>query len=252
MSLEGRVAVVTGGGGGIGSAVCRRLAADGANVVVADLDLDSATRVAESVEPEAIGVALDVCDTESVESMVATTLDRLGRLDILVNNAGITDDNFLEKLTDDQWDRVLDVNLKGAFRCTRAVTPTMRQSGYGRVVNISSIAGVHGTLTCVNYCASKAGVLGLTAAVAREFGRYVAKDGSDLTCNAVIPGLVDTDLSAVMPEAIRQQRIAETPLNRLGAPDDVADVIAFLASHQARFVTGVSLRVDGGLRMSVG
>jgi len=253
--LAGRVALVTGSGRGIGRAVALRLAREGARVAVADLDLTEAEAVATEARTaggEAHALLLDVTSMESVQTTADALVERWGRIDILVNNAGITSDNLLDRMSLDQWDAVLDVNLKGVFICTQVVARVMRAQGYGRVVNMSSVAGVHGALTCVNYCASKAGVLGLTAAVAREFGRYVAKDGADMTCNAVMPGMVDTALSGVMPDEVRDQRIRDTPLARIGKPEDVADVVAFLSSDDARFVTGASLRVDGGLRLSVG
>ncbi len=252
MIAPGRVAFVTGAGSGIGRAIARRLAADGARVVAADIDQSAAEAVAQALPGEALAVVLDVANEESVNTAIDHVAETCGHLDVLVNNAGITDDNFLSKMTTEQWDRVLAVNLTGPFLCTRAAAAVMRSNGYGRVVNVSSVAGIHGALTCANYCASKAGLLGLTVATAREFGRYVARDGADMTCNAVMPGIVETRLSAVMPDKLRAQRVADTPLSRFGQPEDVADAVAFLASDDARFVTGTSLRVDGGLRMAVG
>lgn len=253
MSLTGRTALVTGAAQGIGRAIALRLAGEGAKVAVADIDGDAAAAAVEAAEGlELLAVPLDVTDPASVQAGVARVVDAWGTVDILVNNAGVTRDNFLEKLDVEQWDLVLDVNLKGVFLCTKEAAAVMRANRYGRVVNVSSVAGVHGALTCVNYCASKAGVLGLTAAVAREFGRYAQRDGADMTCNAVMPGIVETELIDVMPEGIREQRVKDTPLGRFGQPADVADVVAFLASDAARFVTGTSLRVDGGLRMAIG
>lgn len=250
-----RVALVTGAGAGIGRAIALRLAADGHRVAVTDLKYESAGGVVAEIEGrggEAVACALDVSDPTAVEATVREVAERWDRLDILVNNAGITSDNLLSRLGLDQWNKVLAVNLTGPFLCIQAVTPVMRSNGYGRVVNISSVAAVHGAVTCVNYCASKAGVLGLTVGVAREFGRYVSKEGADLTCNAVMPGIVDTELSRVMPDAVRQQRVSDTPLARFGQPEDVADAVSFLASEDSRFVTGTSLRIDGGLRMAIG
>ena len=252
MTATGRTALVTGAGSGIGRAIAKRLATDGARVVAADINLAAAEDVAADLPGDAVAIAVDVADEASVQQAVDHIDRTCGRLDVLVNNAGITDDNFLHKMTLDQWQHVLGVNLTGPFLCTRAAAAVMRRNGYGRVVNVSSVAGVHGALTCANYCASKAGLLGLTVATAREFGRYVARESVDMTCNAVMPGIVDTRLSAVMPEALRQQRVADTPLARFGEPADVADAVAFLASDDARFVTGTSLRVDGGWRMAAG
>jgi 3-oxoacyl-[acyl-carrier protein] reductase len=252
MSEEQRVAIVTGAAGEIGRAIVRRLLGDGHRVAVTDVDLAAAEAVAASGGGAAIGAELRVDDPESVQAATARVLAEWGRIDILVNNAGITNDNLIDRLEIEQWDQVIDVNLKGPFLCIKAVAPEMRRNGYGRVVNVSSVAAVHGALTCANYCASKAGVLGLTVAVAREFGRYAAKEGADMTCNAVMPGIVDTRLSQVMPDEIRQQRVRETPLSRFGRPEDVADTISFLASEDSRFVTGSNLRVDGGMRMAIG
>jgi 3-oxoacyl-[acyl-carrier protein] reductase len=255
MTLTGRNALVTGAAQGIGRAIARRLAGEGARVAVADIDGEAAQATVEAGRADGLdllAVPIDVTDPASVQAAVARVVDAWGTLDILVNNAGVTRDNFLEKMDVEQWDRVLDVNLKGVFLCTQEAAAVMRRNKYGRVVNVSSVAGVHGALTCVNYCASKAGVLGLTAAVAREFGRYAQRDGADMTCNAVMPGIVETELIDVMPESIREQRVRDTPLGRFGQPEDVADTVAFLASDAARFVTGTSLRVDGGLRMAIG
>jgi 3-oxoacyl-[acyl-carrier protein] reductase len=253
MNEERRVAIVTGAAGDIGRAIVTRLVADGMRVAVSDVDADAARTVADQLgEDLAIGLELRVDDPDSVAAAVERVVDEWARIDVLVNNAGITRDNFIDRLEIEQWDQVLDVNLKGPFLCIKAVAPHMRRNGYGRIVNVSSVAGVHGALTCANYCASKAGVLGLTVAVAREFGRYAAKEGADMTCNSVMPGIVDTKLSQVMPDEIREIRVRETPLARFGAPADIADTIAFLASEDSRFVTGSNLRVDGGMRMAIG
>ena len=252
MSDEQRVAIVTGAAGDIGRSIVGRLLADGHRVAVTDIDLGAAEAVAGSGGDAALAVALRVDDPESVQAAAQRVLEEWGRIDILVNNAGITDDNLIDRLEIEQWDKVVDVNLKGPFLCIKAVAPEMRRNGYGRVVNVSSVAAVHGALTCANYCASNAGVLGLTVAVAREFGRYAAKESADMTCNSVMPGIVDTKLSQVMPDEIRQQRVRETPLSRFGTPVDVADTISFLASEDSRFVTGSNLRIAGGMRMAIG
>ncbi len=246
MGLAGRVALVTGGGGGIGEATARRFAADGAVVAVNDVDLDRARAVAAAIAKDggrAVAVGADVTRREEVERMVARIVAEHGRLDVLINNAGINRDAMSHKMTEEQWDQVLAVNLKGTFLCAQAALPRMRERGWGRVVNTSSI-GALGNIGQANYAASKAGVIGLTRTLALEYARH------GVTVNCVAPGAVMTPMLAGVPEAIREKIVARIPVGRIAEPREIAAVHAFLASEDAGFITGQVLFVDGG--MSVG
>jgi NAD(P)-dependent dehydrogenase (short-subunit alcohol dehydrogenase family) len=246
MPLVGRVALVTGAGSGIGEATARRFAAEGAAVIVNDVDLDRARAVAGAIQKDdgkASAVGADVTRREEVERMVAGLMADYGRLDILINNAGINRDAMSHKMTEEQWDQVLTVNLKGTFLCAQAVLPRMRERGWGRVVNTSSIGSL-GNIGQANYAASKAGVIGLTKTLALEYARY------GVTVNCIAPGAVMTPMLAGVPEPIREKITAQIPVGRIAAPAEIAAVHAFLASDEAAYITGQVLFVDGG--MSVG
>jgi len=242
--LEGRVAVVTGGSRGIGRAVATSLAEDGASVVVSGRD---AVRLeAEAKELEALGVPVlavpgDVALREDVDRLVERARERFGRIDILVNNAGITRDGLLVRMKDEDWDQVLNVNLRGAFLMTRAVAKVMMRQKGGRIINIASTAGTMGNIGQANYSAAKAGLIGLTKAAARELAHW------GILVNAVAPGLIDTDMTAALSPEAREALLAQIPLKRIGVAREVAEVVRFLAGDGASYVTGQVIHVNGGL-----
>jgi len=241
-----RVALVTGAAAGIGAATARRLAREGAGVALNDLRADGLEAVAADVRAagaKALVLPGDVTKKADCERMVAEVTRQLGRLDILINNAGINRDAMAAKMTEDQWDAVLAVNLKGTFLCAQAALPGMRERGWGRVVNTSSIGSL-GNIGQANYAASKAGVIGLTKTLALEYAKY------GVTVNAVAPGPVMTAMLAGVPDHIKERIIAQVPVGRIASPDEIAGVHAFLVSDEAAFITGQVLFVDGG--MSVG
>jgi 3-oxoacyl-[acyl-carrier protein] reductase len=233
------VALVTGGARGIGEAIARRLARDGASVCVADIDLDTAGEVAETIG--GLAVRLDVRDSEAFDATARATAEHFGDLTILVNNAGLTRPGMIHKLSDDDWDLVNDIVLRGAFHGFRAVAPWFRVPGARRVVNISSVAGTRGGMGGSNYSAAKAGVIGLTLAMADEWARY------GVTVNCIAPGYIETQLSGQMPDAMKADIVSRIPLGRAGHVEDIAAAVAYFASPDAGFVTGQVLEVHGGL-----
>jgi len=244
LGLDKRAAVVTGASRGIGRAIAIELARSGADVVLADWseETDAAdTRAGiAAAGRRAVFVQGSVANAADAARMVRAAVDSFGRLDILVNNAGINRDAVVWKMTDEQWDEVLAVSLKGQFNTMRAAAPIFRQQGSGRIVNIASINGLRGKFGQANYAAAKAGIIALTKSVARELGR------SGVTCNAVAPGLIETEMTRQMPEDVRQKALDEIVLGRIGTPEDVAAVVAFLCSDKARHITGEVIKVDGG------
>ncbi len=242
MELKGQTALVTGGSRGIGLAISRALAEAGAAVAVVARDEGRASAAAEALPGEGHrGYAADVADSASVDTLIKAVEQDLGGIDILVNNAGVTRDNILLRLKDDDWDAVVDTNLKGAFNTIRAATRGMMKRRSGRIINISSVVGVTGNKGQSNYAASKAGLIGLTKAVARE----LASRG--VLVNAVAPGYIETDMTAALPEAAREALLEQILLGRLGSPDDIAGVVRFLAGPAAGYITGQVLVVDGGM-----
>ncbi len=242
--LQGRVALISGAGQGIGRAIALRFAAEGAKVVVIDVREDCAREVATAIEAAggtALAAVCDVTQRNQVAATVQQALDAYGRLDILGNNAGITRDARLVKMTEEQFDQVLDVNLKGVFNLTQAVAPHMVAQNYGRIITTSSIVGLYGNFGQTNYVASKAGVIGMTRVWARELGP------KGVTANVVAPGFIATDMVKSVPQEVLDRFINATPARRLGEPEDVAAAYLFLASDEASFVNGAVLSVDGGL-----
>ena len=237
--LSEKVAIVTGAGRGIGEGIARKLAHEAATVVCADVNESDAANVASSLGHGAIGLRLDVSNSNDCDAFVKTVHERFGRLDILVNNAGINRDAMLHKMTDDQWQQVIAVDLSGVFFMTRAASRIMRAAGTGRIVNISSASWM-GNIGQANYSAAKAGVVGLSRTAAKELAR------SQVTVNAICPGFIDTQMTRGIPDAIREQQVAKIPLGRMGQPADVAAVVAFLASDEAGYVTGEVINVGGG------
>jgi 3-oxoacyl-[acyl-carrier protein] reductase len=242
--LSGRVALVTGAARGIGAAIARALGAQGCRVAVCDVGpadrLGATCKAVESAGGNARAYPCDVTDSAQVQATVEAVCRDLGGLHILVNNAGITADGVLWKLSDDQWDRVLAVNLKGGFHLIRAAAPVFRTQSWGRIVNISSINALRGKFGQANYAASKAGIIGLTKSAARELGR------EQITVNAIAPGFIDTDMTSGLPEDIREAARKESVLGRFGKPEDIAALVTFLCSDGARHITGEVIKVDGG------
>lgn len=241
-TLDGQVAVVTGGSRGIGRVIAQRLAADGARVVVTARTADGAEACAAELPGDGhLGAACDVAEREPVDALVKRVESELGRIDVLVNNAGVTADNILVRLGDDDWDRVLNTNLRGAFLMTRAVARGMMKRRSGRIINITSIVGLTGNRGQVNYAASKAGLVGLTKSVAKELA------SRNVLCNAVAPGFIETDMTSDLTDAAREGLQQQIALGRLGSPEDVAGVVSFLAGPDATYITGQVLVVDGGM-----
>jgi 3-oxoacyl-[acyl-carrier protein] reductase len=243
IDLSGRTALVTGSTRGIGRAIAETLAGAGARVAVVGRDLARAEEAARAIGHDAAGFACDVADVASVTALVENVEKAFGQLDILVNNAGLTRDNILFRLKDDDWDAVLDANLRGAFVAIRAASRGMMKRRWGRIINISSVVGIIGNKGQANYAASKAGLIGLTKSVAKELA------SRNILINAVAPGFIETDMTAAMTPEARETLSEQIPLARLGTPNDVAATVAFLASDFASYITGQVLVVDGGLVM---
>lgn len=247
MQLENKVAVVTGSSRGIGRAIALELAARGAKVVV---NYNSNSAAAEEVVGkitesggEAIAVQADVSKLEQAKALIKAAAAEYGKLDILVNNAGITRDNLMALMKEEDWDLIMETNLKSAFNCSKAALRFMMRKRYGRIINITSVAGLSGNAGQTNYSASKAGLIGLTKALAREIG------ARSITVNAIAPGFVETDLTRELPDDLKQAVIEITPLGRWGTGEDVAYAVAFMASDEASYITGQTLSVDGGMVM---
>ncbi|MBN1596170.1 3-oxoacyl-[acyl-carrier-protein] reductase [candidate division FCPU426 bacterium] len=247
MNLKDKIALVTGGAQGIGEAIARELARRGADVAVADVVLEKVENTAKLLQQETgrkiYPLKMDVSQSAEVEEGIKKIVDKCGRLDILVNNAGITRDGLLMRLSEQDWDAVLTINLKGTFQCIKAATRPMLKQRYGRIINIASIVGLMGNAGQANYSASKAGVIGLTKTAAKELA------SRNITVNAIAPGFIKTKMTEVLTEEVKDNLKKLIPLGILGEPEDVARAVAFLASDEAAYITGQVLAVDGGMVM---
>jgi len=246
MKLDGRVALITGGGRGIGREIALGLAREGADIAICDVNkesLDSTKNEISSLKRKCIVFQTDVTDSAQVEEMVSKILDNFKKVDILINNAGITRDGLLIRMKEADWDAVLDINLKGAFNCTRVVARHMMKQRWGRVVNIASIIGIMGNAGQANYAASKGGMIAFTKSVAKELA------SRNINVNAIAPGFIETDMTKKLPDNYRQDLLKVIPLNRFGTPQDVADIALFLVSDASSYITGHVIQVDGGMVM---
>jgi 3-oxoacyl-[acyl-carrier protein] reductase len=244
VELEGKSAIVTGASLGIGSACALDLAKNGANVAINYRKHDTeANAICEQIKAmglKGLAIRADVSIFQDAQNMVDTVVKEFGQIDILVNNAGVNRDAVIWKMTEEQWDEALDINLKGYFNYIRAVAPLFKAQGSGKIVNVTSINGLRGKFGQSNYSAAKAGIIGLTKTVAKELAR------SNVNCNAVAPGLIETDMMKQAPEDVKQKAMAEIVLGRMGAPEEVASVVTFLCTERARHITGEVIKVDGG------
>lgn len=241
-----KIAVITGASRGIGRSIALALAAQGATIVAVDMDqaaTDAVVAELKAAGAQALGVVGNVTVAKDAERMIDAAMETFGRVDILVNNAGITRDGLLVRMKDEDWDAVLSVNLKGAFLCTRAASKVMTKQRYGRIINIASIVGQMGNAGQANYCASKAGLIGLTKSNARELAKR------SITVNAVAPGFIATAMTDALSEKVRADLTAQIPLERLGSADDIANAVVFLAGEQSGYITGHVLAVNGGMYM---
>lgn len=246
MQLSSRVAIVTGGGQGIGKAIALKLASYGADVAVVDVNLEKAEEVAKEIRNmgrRAMALKVDVVSVKETEDMAEKVYKELEAIHILINNAGITKDGLLLRMKEEDWDAVMNVNLKGAFNCTKATLKYMTKMKWGRIVNIASVVGVMGNAGQANYAASKAGLIGLTKTIAREFA------SRNITCNAVAPGFIETAMTATLPEKVKEDLLKQIPLGRLGGANDVAMGVVFLSSNASNYITGHVLNINGGMVM---
>ncbi len=246
MVLRDKTALVTGGARGIGKTIALALAESGADVIIVDLnqsDAESAAAEIEKLGRRAVGLSGNVSSASDVEEFIKKAANIFGKIDILVNNAGITRDTLLLRMKEEDWDAVINVNLKGAFLCTKAVSRLMMKQRYGKIINISSVVGVMGNAGQANYAASKAGIIGFTKSVAKELA------SRNITVNAIAPGFIVTSMTDVLAEDVKENLKEQIPLGRLGTPEDIANTVLFLASDAASYITGQTISVDGGMVM---
>ncbi|MGM0582043.1 MAG: 3-oxoacyl-ACP reductase FabG [Bacteroidota bacterium] len=239
--LKDKVAIITGGANGIGKATAQKFIAEGAQVAIWDIVKEKGEQTAQELGNNTKFYQVDTTSFEQVEKAAKQTHQDFGKIDILINNAGITQDATLSKMTIEQWQKVLDVNLNGVFYCTKAISPFMVEQAYGRIVNASSVVGIYGNFGQTNYVATKAGVIGMTKTWAKELGR------KGITVNAVAPGFIATEMVKSIPEKVINMLEGKTPLGRLGEPEEIANAYAFLASEEASFISGTTLNVDGAV-----
>ena len=237
--LENKIAIITGGAAGIGAATAEKFATEGAKVVIWDLDETRGTALAAKLG--ATFAKVNTANYAEIEAAAKNVFEQFGRIDILINNVGITRDSTLKKMTPEQWQQVIDVNLTGVFYCTKIISEYMLQNNYGRIVNASSVVGIYGNFGQTNYVATKAGLIGMTKTLARELGR------KGITVNAIAPGFIATEMVAAMPENVIDGMKAKVPVGRLGQPEEIAAAYAFLASDEAAYINGTTLSVDGGM-----
>ena len=248
MDLSNKTAIVTGSARGIGRAIALKLAEVGADVVVNDIPaaaeaLESTANEIRALKRKALAVTADVSSSPDVTRLIDTTVREMGRIDILVNNAGVTRDQLLMRMTDEDWDTVLNIDLKSAFLCTRAVLRHMMKQRWGRIVSVAGVVGIMGTAGQANYAAAKAGIIGLTKSIAKEVG------SRGITANAIAPGFIETRMTEQLDEKQRQALLQHIPLGSIGTPRDVAEAVAFLASEEAKYITGQVLGIDGGMAL---
>lgn len=245
--LQGKCAVITGASRGIGREIALKYAKEGANIVLnyrnSEIEALQLKEELDKLGSNTLIIKANVSNFEEAERLIKEVKEVFGRVDILVNNAGITKDNLIMRMKEEDFDSVIDVNLKGAFNCLKAVTPIMIRQKYGKIINMSSVVGVIGNAGQVNYCASKAGLIGMTKSLAREIG------GKNINVNAIAPGFIDTDMTKVLSEEQKKNIMSQVPLKRLGQADDIANLALFLASEQSNYITGQVIHVDGGMAM---
>lgn len=244
--LKDRIAVITGGSNGIGKATVMKFLSEGAKVIIWDIVKDKGEELESELKKEGFDIyfqEVNTSDFEAVEKATQETISKYGRIDILINNAGITRDATLLKMTQEQWQQVINVNLNGVYNCTRCIAPVMAENGFGVILNASSVVGLYGNFGQTNYSATKAGVIAMTKTWAKELGR------KGVRVNAVAPGFILTDMVKLMPEEVLAKMAAKVPLQTLGEPEDIANIYAFLASDQAKYISGATISVDGGITL---